>query len=105
MLYPSMAQLIKKVGNRYLLVNLAARRARQIAEEAEEKEIRLNDKPVTLAIEDIMAERIVYDPDAPREEDTVKAAAEKIAEAEETVIDLGADDEDEEDEDGEDQED
>jgi len=103
MLYPSMAQLIKKVGNRYLLVNLAARRARQIAEEAEEKEIRLNDKPVTLAIEDIMAERIVYDPDAPRfEEAPEKEEAPETAE--ETVIDIDMDEDDEE-ENGEEQED
>jgi DNA-directed RNA polymerase omega subunit len=36
MLYPPMSSLVDKVGSRYLLVNLVARRARQIANEAEE---------------------------------------------------------------------
>ena len=35
MLHPSMTELLEKVDNRYLLVNVAAKRARQIAEEAE----------------------------------------------------------------------
>ena len=37
MLNPSMQELMKRVGNRYLLVNLAAQRARDIADEAEER--------------------------------------------------------------------
>ena len=37
MLNPSMQELMKRVGNRYLLVNLAAQRARDIADESEEK--------------------------------------------------------------------
>ena len=53
MLYPSMKTLLKGIGNRYLLVNVVARRAREIAEEAEEQGEPLNDKPVTLAIEEI----------------------------------------------------
>ncbi len=53
MLYPSMSQLLKEVNGRYLLVNLAARRAREIAEYAEEERIELSDKPVSLAIEEI----------------------------------------------------
>ena len=36
MLYPAMGRLTSYVPNRYLLVNVVARRARQIAEEAEE---------------------------------------------------------------------
>ncbi|MGI6497690.1 MAG: DNA-directed RNA polymerase subunit omega [Oscillospiraceae bacterium] len=53
MLYPSMKTLLQKIENRYLLVNVVARRAREIAEEAEEKGEPLNDKPVTLAIDEI----------------------------------------------------
>ncbi len=53
MLYPSMSQLLKEVNGRYLLVNLAARRAREIAEYAEEERIELTEKPVSLAIEEI----------------------------------------------------
>jgi DNA-directed RNA polymerase subunit omega len=53
MLYPSMKTLLKEIENRYLLVNVVARRAREIAEEAEEKGEPLEDKPVTLAIDEI----------------------------------------------------
>ncbi len=53
MLYPSMNELLKKVNGRYLLVNLTARRAREIAEIAEEREEELLEKPVSLAIGEI----------------------------------------------------
>ena len=36
MLYPAMNKLTSYVPNRYMLVNVVARRARQIAENAEE---------------------------------------------------------------------
>ena len=35
MLYPAMADLLKHIDSRYLLVNVIARRARQISIEAE----------------------------------------------------------------------
>ena len=38
MLYPAMSLLNKYVENRYLLVNVVARRARQIAEQADGKD-------------------------------------------------------------------
>ena len=50
MLYPPVADLLKDVESRYLLVNVVAQRARQIAEEAEEFQEELPEKPVTLAI-------------------------------------------------------
>ena len=53
MLYPPMASLVDKVGSRYLLVNLVARRARQIAAEAEAIGEHLTEKPVTLAINEV----------------------------------------------------
>ena len=53
MLNPSMQELMKRVGNRYLLVNLAAQRARDIADEAEEKGEPLPDKAVKLALDEI----------------------------------------------------
>ena len=46
MLKPSMQELMKRVGNRYLLVNLAAQRARDIADQAEESGEELPDKIV-----------------------------------------------------------
>lgn len=50
MLYPPVADLLKNVQSRYLLVNVVAQRARQIAAEAEEYQEELTEKPVTLAI-------------------------------------------------------
>lgn len=53
MLYPPVANLLKDVQSRYLLVNVVAQRARQIAEEAEEFNEELTEKPVTLAIREV----------------------------------------------------
>lgn len=53
MLYPPVADLLKNIDSRYLLVNVVARRARQIAIEAEEFHEELEDKPVTLAIREV----------------------------------------------------
>ena len=53
MLYPPMSELLKHIPSRYLLVNVVARRARQIAIEAEANGIALEDKPVTLAIHEV----------------------------------------------------
>ena len=53
MLYPPVADLLKNVGSRYLLVNVVAQRARQIAQEAEQQQEELTQKPVTLAIQEV----------------------------------------------------
>ncbi len=53
MLYPPVADLLKNVQSRYLLVNVVAQRARQIAQTAEELQEELPKKPVTLAIEEV----------------------------------------------------
>ncbi len=53
MLYPPVADLLKNVESRYLLVNVVAHRARQIAAEAEEFGEELTEKPVTLAIQEV----------------------------------------------------
>ena len=53
MLYPPVADLLKNVQSRYLLVNVVAQRARQIAVEAEEFNEELPEKPVTLAIREV----------------------------------------------------
>ena len=53
MLYPPVADLLKDVQSRYLLVNLVAQRARQIAEQAEEYHEDLPQKPVTMAIQEV----------------------------------------------------
>ena len=53
MLYPPIAELLKHVESRYLLVNVVARRARQISIEAELRQEPLTEKPVTLAIGEV----------------------------------------------------
>ena len=53
MLYPAMSKLNSYIPNRYMLVNVVARRARQIAEEAEVSGLHLEEKPVTLAIYEV----------------------------------------------------
>ena len=53
MLYPAMSELLKHIDSRYLMVNVVARRARQISIESENFHIPLSDKPVTLAIREV----------------------------------------------------
>ena len=53
MLYPPMSDLLKEIPSRYMLVNVVAQRARQIASEAEDAGIPLDDKPVSIAIREV----------------------------------------------------
>ena len=53
MLYPAMNQLTSYVPNRYMMVNVVAHRARQIASEAEVSGEHLEEKPVTMAIDEV----------------------------------------------------
>ena len=58
MLYPPVADMLKNVESRYLLVNVVAQRARQIAMEAEEFGEELTEKPVTLAIPEVAESKL-----------------------------------------------
>ena len=60
MLYPAMNKLTSVVPNRYMLVNVVARRARQIADEAEESGERLSEKPVTIAINEVAELSLIH---------------------------------------------
>ena len=53
MLYPAMTKLTEHIPNRYMMVNVVARRARQIAQEAEVNGEPLEEKPVTLSIDEV----------------------------------------------------
>ena len=53
MLYPAMNKLNAYIPNRYMLVNVVARRARQLAADAERTGERLSEKPVTLALHEV----------------------------------------------------
>lgn len=59
MLKPSMQDLMKRIDNRYLLVNLAAQRARDISvsEDAQSEE-----KPIKIALDEICDDKIEYRP-------------------------------------------
>jgi DNA-directed RNA polymerase subunit omega len=48
-----MADLVEKVGSRYLLVNLIASRARQLSVDAEAHGVQLEKKPVSTAIDEV----------------------------------------------------
>ena len=61
MLYPSMSDLLEKVNSRYMLVNVAARRARSISERAEETGRILDQKPVSEAIAEIASGKLVVE--------------------------------------------
>ena len=50
MLYPPMADLLQKINSRYMLVNVIAKRSRDIAEEALNKSEPLDGKPVSIAV-------------------------------------------------------
>ena len=89
MLKPSMNELMAKVNNRYLLVNLAAQRARDLAEASEENGVKLPDKAVKLALDEIADGSIVYR-DGPRVEPEPEPEPEP---QDEEVLDLDAEEE------------
>ena len=72
MLYPPVPQMLKSVPSRYLLVNVIARRARQVAIEEEEFKIPMDKMAVSEAIDEIAEGKIVA---AVKEEYLREAAA------------------------------
>lgn len=62
MLYPAMNKLTEYIPNRYMMVNVVARRARQIAAEAEAKGEHLEEKHVTEAIREVADGKFVANP-------------------------------------------
>ena len=61
MLYPPVAELVDKIGSRYQLVNLVARRARKISSDAEEKQLPLDRKAVSIAIDEVYTGKLSLD--------------------------------------------
>lgn len=53
MLYPTLDELTAKVGNRFYLVNYVAHRARVIVNDYIDRDEKLNDKPVKLALQEL----------------------------------------------------
>ena len=58
MLYPPVADLVDKVGSRYQLVNVVAPRARHISAEWEANGEPMDDKPVSIAIDEVYAGKL-----------------------------------------------
>ena len=53
LLYPPVSELADKVGSRYQLVNVIAQRARKISAEYEAEGEPLDEKPVSIAINEV----------------------------------------------------
>lgn len=81
MLYPAMNKLTSYIPNRYMLVNVVARRARQIADFADETGEHLDDKPVTLAIHEVADGKL----DASGMDLTIEEEEDRIVEEESKV--------------------
>lgn len=60
MIYPSISSLMNKVDSRYTLVVATAKRARQLAEGAPKLTKCSSEKPVTVAINEINEDKVVY---------------------------------------------
>ena len=77
MLYPPVADLVDKVGSRYQLVNVVAQRARHISAEFEENGEPLDEKPVSIAIDEVYAGKLTVNStkrnSAPAEEEALPA--------------------------------
>ena len=70
LLYPPMNELLSRVPSRYMLVNIAANRARKISSEAQQNDISLTEKPVSLAVQEIADGKLLINLEA----DTVEVA-------------------------------
>lgn len=58
MFNPDLTNVLEKYESRYSLVAATAKRAREIAAEAEEDGVILEEKPVSLALDEIIAGKI-----------------------------------------------
>lgn len=64
MFNPDLTEVLEKYSSRYSLVSATAKRAREIAAEADENGVILNDKPVSLALDEIVAGEVeIIEPD------------------------------------------
>ena len=70
MLYPAMKDLLKHIPSRYELVNVVACRARHIAHEAELSGEPLDEKPVSIAIQEVADGKLEA---APVQEETAES--------------------------------
>lgn len=88
MLDPSMGELKAHINNRYLLVNVTAQLAREISQKAEEEELTLDNKPVTIALHEIADGEVVLVKDTPKEavEEGTTETSEDLERAESVAV-------------------
>ena len=64
MLNPDLKGILNQGISRYSLVTATAKRAREIAEEAEDNKVIMTEKPVSVALEEILAgEYVIVEPE------------------------------------------
>ena len=68
LLYPPVSELADKVGSRYQLVNVIAQRAREIAAEYEAMGEPLDEKAVSIAVQEVYAGKLTLNRDEPAAE-------------------------------------
>jgi len=90
MLQPPIAKLLKEIPNRYLIVNMAAQRARAIAQVAEDGNFSLPEKPVSTALREIANGEVEL---VPADEIEAAAPAEPVKKEEEPIDFFEDDDE------------
>lgn len=94
MLKPSMQDLMNRVNNRYLLVNLAAQRARDISSNEENAEAQPDEKPIKIALDEICADKIEYRPGPkPQPEPEIDMLAAAMESASDEADDMLSDEE------------
>jgi DNA-directed RNA polymerase subunit omega len=60
LIQPPVSELLKKVENRYTLVNVTAKRARMLTSGAQPLSVTKSDKDVTIAIQEINESKVRY---------------------------------------------
>ena len=86
MLYPPVADLDNKIGSRYLLVNLVAKRARKIAAEAENEGEPLTKKPVSSAIDEVYTGKLSVNNEVPLHRDEEEKSEENKSEDADDIV-------------------
>jgi len=61
MIYPPIAELLKKVDSRYSLAMIVAKRARQLTAGSERRTVVDTNKNVTVAVQEIFEDKVKYE--------------------------------------------
>lgn len=76
LLYPPVSELADKVGSRYQLVNVIAQRAREISAQYEAMDEPLDEKPVSIAINEVYSGKLTMRRIDPAAEEAAETGAE-----------------------------